>query len=105
MLRLDKYITCDILTKWAFKNHLVINSCVPLAAHIFVFETESGSFEPMHRHWFLERCNEVWLSTSLSPLSSHSFKIGGTTHLLLLGVDPFIVMAQGHWKSTAFLEY
>ena len=35
----------------------------------------------------------------------HSFHIGGMTHLLLMGVDPFIVMVQGHWKSTAFLDY
>ena len=27
------------------------------------------------------------------------------THLLLMAIDPFIVMVQGHWKSTAFLEY
>ena len=26
-------------------------------------------------------------------------------HLLLLGIDPFIVMVQGHWKSDAFLSY
>ena len=35
----------------------------------------------------------------------HNFHIGGTTHLLLLGMDPFIVMVQGHWKSDAFLTY
>ena len=29
----------------------------------------------------------------------------GTTHLLLMGVDPFIVMVQGWWKSAAFLDY
>ena len=26
-------------------------------------------------------------------------------HLLLLGVDRFIVMAQGRWLSSAFLSY
>ena len=47
----------------------------------------------------------IWLSSDLSPLTHHSFCIGGTTHLLLMGVDPFIIMVQGHWKSVAFLEY
>jgi len=36
-------------------------------------------------------------------LSGHSFQISGTTHLLLIGVDTFIVMVQG--RSTACLEY
>ena len=38
-------------------------------------------------------------------MTGHSFRIGGTTHLLLIGVDPFVVMVQGRWKSLAFLEY
>jgi len=97
--------SCPCSAKWAFKNCLLINNHVPLAAHIFTFETESGHFEPMRRQWFPERCNEVWLSSSLSPLSGHRFRIEGTTHLLLLGMDPFIVMVQGHWKSAAFSEY
>jgi len=50
----------------------------------------------MCRSWFLSRCNEVWSSKGLSTLLGHSFKIGGTTHLLLLGINPFIMMAQGH---------
>jgi len=33
------------------------------------------------------------------PLRGQSFKIGGTTHLLLLGIDPWIVMVQGRWGS------
>ena len=41
----------------------------------------------------------------MPKLTGHSFRIGSTTHLLLLGVDPFIVMVQGHWKSDAFLSY
>ena len=35
----------------------------------------------------------------------HGFRIGGTTHLLLLSIDPWIVMVQGHWGSQAFLSY
>src|SRR5882672_3961405 len=96
---------CPCSAIWAFNNHWKINSNVPPSGHLFAFETDTGDFAPMRRQWFIERCHEVWASRGLSTLSGHSFRIGGTTHLLLLGVDPFIVMAQGQWRSTAFLEY
>ena len=96
---------CPCSAQWAFLNHLTVNSHAPEAAHIFTFETETGNFEPMHRVWFMDRCNEIWAHSSLPPLTGHSFRIGGTTHLLLLGVDPFIVMAQGRWRFAAFLDY
>jgi len=35
----------------------------------------------------------------------HGFRIGGTTHLLLLGINPWIIMVQGRWSSQAFLGY
>jgi len=78
---------------------------MPGAGHSFRFETKDGSHAPMCRSWLLACCNEALSSMNLNTLSGHSFRIGGTTHLLLLGVDPFIVMAQGHWKSSAFLDY
>jgi len=51
----------------------------------------------MHRNWFLAHCNEI--------SAFHSFHIGSTTHLLLLGVNPFIVMVQGRWTTNSFLDY
>ena len=53
----------------------------------------------------MDRCSEIWVAEGLEPLSSHVFCIGGTMHLLVLGIDPFIVMVQGRWKSNTFLEY
>lgn len=38
-------------------------------------------------------------------LVGHCFRIGGATELLLRGVHPDVVAAQGRWKSRAFLEY
>src|SRR5882672_9206639 len=86
---------CPCSAERAFNNHLKINDRVPLHMHIFAFETESGAFKPMCRHWFINRYNEIWSTVNLPSLSGQSFRIGGMTHLLLLGVDPFIVMAQG----------
>ena len=59
----------------------------------------------MKHHYFMDCCSEIWAAEGLKPLSSHAFCIGGTMHLLVLGVDLFVVMVQGHWKSNAFLEY
>ena len=99
----DSHCPCSAV--WAFQNHLTINSSVPANAHLFAFKTESGSHAPMTRKWFLERCNKIWALDHLDNLSGHSFRIGGTTHLLLLGINPFVVMMQGRWRSNAFLEY
>src|SRR5882672_11859124 len=90
---------CPYSTEPAFNNHWLINSHVPPSAHIFAFETADGNHAPMCRLWFLSRCNEVWEKDGLTVLSGHSFRIGGTTHLLLMGINPFIVMAQGCWHS------
>jgi len=59
----------------------------------------------MKQIWFVETCNEIWLSKGFPPVKDHGFCIGGTTHLLLLRVDPWVVMVQGHWLSQAFLGY
>src|SRR5882672_1379735 len=100
---MDSNCPCSVI--WAFNNHWTMNSHVPASGHLFGFETDTGGFAPMWWQWFIGRCSEVWATRGLSALSGHSFRIGGTTHLLLLGVDPFIVMAQARWRSMAFLEY
>src|SRR5882724_12689487 len=66
----------------------MVNSHVPPSEHLFSFETATGDYAPMHTSWFLNRCNEVWSGKGLSTLSGHSFRIGGTTQLLLLGINP-----------------
>jgi len=96
---------CECSAHWSFKNHFKINHLAPPSSHLFGFEGADGIFYPMKRAWFISRCNEVWSSNGEVPLTGHSFRIGGTTHLLLMGVDPFIMMVQGRWKSAAFLDY
>ncbi|KZT18119.1 hypothetical protein NEOLEDRAFT_1080978 [Neolentinus lepideus HHB14362 ss-1] len=60
---------------------------------------------PLTKAAFLQRCEEVWRPLRLSRISGHSFRIGGATELLLAGVPPETVAAQGRWKSLAFLLY
>ncbi|KAF8226972.1 hypothetical protein L208DRAFT_1299105 [Tricholoma matsutake] len=54
----------------------------------------------------LNACNEIWGWVGLESVLGHSFQIGNTTELLLQGISPDIVTAQGQWKSWAsFLKY
>ncbi|KIO02637.1 hypothetical protein M404DRAFT_147590 [Pisolithus tinctorius Marx 270] len=55
--------------------------------------------------WFLQRCNQVWVSAGYPDMLGHAFRIGGVSELLLQGVPPDVVTTQGQWKSQAFLEY
>jgi len=41
--------------------------------------------------WFLQCCNQVWVSAGFPVMPGHAFCIGGTTELLLQGVPPDIV--------------
>ena len=89
----------------AFNTHIGINSNILPKAPLFAFKTSPMSWEPMHWSWFMEHRNEIWLASGHTSLMDYSFRIRGTMHLLLLGVDLFIVMVQGHWNSDAFLAY
>ena len=89
----------------AFNHHLRSNAGIPNTAPLFAFRTLDGSWAPMTKSWMLERCNEIWSQTGFDILTGHSLRIGGTTHLLTMGIDPWIVMIIGRWTSTAFVLY
>ncbi|KAK6967056.1 DNA breaking-rejoining enzyme [Favolaschia claudopus] len=88
----------------ALEHHLVVNSSVPDSAPLFAYATRSG-WSHLTRTDFITRCNQIWLDAGMAGLNGHGFRIGGTTHLLLHGVDPWVVMKQGRWSSAAFLVY
>lgn len=87
-----------------FLNHLRINGTVPPEAPLFAYITADG-WSPLTADWFMNRCNEIWAKAGLSRITGHSFRIGGATELLLRGVPPEMVKAQGRWSSDAFLRY
>jgi len=97
--------TCNCSATASFEHHISSNLAVPTTVPLFTFETSDGSWAQMKRTWFLDHCNEVWEKEVLSSVKGHGFQIGGTTHLLLLGVDPWVVMAQGFWSSQSYLGY
>jgi hypothetical protein len=88
----------------ALEHHLAVNSSVPDDAPLFAYTTHSG-WSHLTRSDFMNRCNEIWLAAGMGALNGHGFRIGGATHLLLHGVDPWVVMKQGRWSSAAFLVY
>lgn len=85
--------------------HLHINAPSP---DIPLFSYRSGSdnsWKYLTRSTFLARCNTVWSSAGLPPFTGHSFRIGGTTEMLLAGVPPDVVKTLGRWSSDTFLKY
>ncbi|TFK50272.1 DNA breaking-rejoining enzyme, partial [Heliocybe sulcata] len=89
----------------ALRHHLDLNSRVPDNAPLFAYATADEGWMPMTKSAFLGRCKEAWDPLRLSRVSGHSFRIGGATELLLAGVPPETVAAQGRWRSLAFLLY
>ncbi|KIN99229.1 hypothetical protein M404DRAFT_155784 [Pisolithus tinctorius Marx 270] len=59
----------------------------------------------MTHPWFLNCCNQIWVSTSFPDMPGHAFHIRGATKLLLQGIPLDVVTTQGRWKSQAFLDY
>jgi hypothetical protein len=78
----------------AFEHHLFVNFDCPPSSPLFSFKTPTG-WLPLTRSIFVDRCNSIWVVCGLGAIFGHGFRIGGTTHLLLSGVDPWIVMKQG----------
>ncbi|KAF7306192.1 hypothetical protein MIND_00409500 [Mycena indigotica] len=89
----------------ALQNHLFVNSNIPEEAPLFAFRHADGRWLPMTKPWFLARCTEIWKECELLAVAGHSFRIGGSTELLLAGVPCDIVAATGGWTSLAFLLY
>ncbi|KAK0452512.1 DNA breaking-rejoining enzyme [Armillaria borealis] len=88
----------------AIRNHLRVNDDLPQSAPLFAYRTQEG-WHALDKESFLSRCSQIWSFDGLDAAGGHSFRIGGTTHLLLLGVEPWVVMKQGRWSSKAFLLY
>ncbi|KAJ7142884.1 hypothetical protein C8R44DRAFT_866161 [Mycena epipterygia] len=88
----------------ALANHLRINERVPTNAPLFAFQN-SNNWSPMIKDWFMDRCKPIWKNTNLLAVFGHSFRIGGSTELLLAGVPCDIVAALGGWTSLTFLLY
>jgi hypothetical protein len=85
------------------KNHIHVSQ-IARDNLLFSYGT-SGTPSILTKSTFLQRCNTIWLSFGYPHFSRHSFRIGGTTELLITGTPPDIVKATGRWSSKSFHQY
>ncbi|KAF8147555.1 DNA breaking-rejoining enzyme [Mycena galopus ATCC 62051] len=87
----------------ALEMHLLANKGDP-SSTLFTYITNTGP-TILTKSKFLQRCNEIWDKAGYPHTTGHSFRISGTTELLLAGVAPDVVKAMGRWSSDAFHKY
>lgn len=88
----------------AYDNHLRVNHTPP-DEPLCSFGSEPGKYLLLTRKKFLAHCNQIWKCYGFLISTGHSFRIGGTTELLLASVAPDVVELMGRWSSDAFLCY
>ncbi|KAJ7260297.1 hypothetical protein C8J57DRAFT_1720225 [Mycena rebaudengoi] len=88
----------------ALRMHISTNRLGP-DDPLFSFRTSRGNLLALTKKKFLNRCNTIWSQFGFPRLTGHSFRIGGTTELLIAGVPPDVVKMMGRWSSDAFLRY
>lgn len=87
-------------------THLIrVNKNPPSTANLFTFRSPNGELRALTKENFLARCNQIWSTHGLPRFTGHSFRAGGTSELLDMGVAPEIVKEMGRWKSDAFHRY
>lgn len=87
----------------AIQDHLLRNR-VPNNSPLFTYY-KNQTPEILTKKTFLDRCNQIWSKHGFPTITGHSFRIGGTSELLLSGVAPDVVKVMGRWSSDSFLKY
>lgn len=84
-------------------NHVQRNN--PAESSPLFSYRQKGSLAILSKKHFMRRCNEILQAAGIPKVSGHCFRIGGTTELLLAGVNSEVVKKLGRWESDAFLKY
>jgi hypothetical protein len=95
----------ELCAQKALANHLQVNADLPPDAPFFAYRANDSAWAHPIKDHFLRRCHNIWTSAKLLRVHGHSFRIGGSTELLLAGVPCDVVAALGGWTSLAFLLY
>lgn len=89
----------------ALLHHCKLSKLGPTDS-LFAYRTHAHAApRPLTTNAFLARCNEIWSRADIQRATGHAFRIGGTTELLVSGIDTDVVRAMGRWSSDAFLKY
>ena len=89
----------------ALQQHLQINVIEDPSIAIASYLTPSGTRKLLTVSKFMKCCNEIWHTHGRKRYTGHCFRIGGTTHYLLQGINPDVVRLMGRWSSDAFIRY
>ena len=87
----------------ALQRHLQINAINDPSTAIASYLTTNGTRKLLTTSKFMKRCNEIWRAHNRQRYTGHCFRIGGTTHYLLQGINPDIIRLMGRWSSDAFI--
>lgn len=90
---------------FAINNHLQINA-LPKTSLLFSYHDHQQATVLLKKA-FLDRCSDIWKTAAPATQmpTGHSFRIGGTSHLLMCGIHPDIIKQTGRWSSDSFLRY
>ncbi|KAJ7220175.1 hypothetical protein GGX14DRAFT_532819 [Mycena pura] len=94
----------DLCPVRALHNHFSVNVLPDHNTPLFAFRA-GADWKPIVKAEFLVFITSVFRDGNLEQVFGHSFRIGGSVHLLCDGVEPEIVMKIGGWSSTCFLIY
>jgi hypothetical protein len=87
----------------AICHHLVASALEDSA--LLCEYVEGNWIKVLDKEHFISMCNDIWSLHGFQRITGHSFRIGGTTSLLLSGIDAQIVKGMGRWSSDAFKLY
>jgi len=86
-------LTMPLQCYFTFEYPVIKFRCPPHLCPSLPLRRQMATGCQMKQGWFLARCNTIW-EKRVCCQQGHGFHIGSMTHLLLLGVDPWI--SDGH---------
>ncbi|KAJ7713417.1 DNA breaking-rejoining enzyme [Mycena metata] len=72
---------------------------------LFSWRDTHGDVRPMVKSKAIERINAILSAWGWGTAFGHSFRIGGASFFLSLGINPEIVRLAGSWRSMAYETY
>lgn len=72
---------------------------------LFSWRDGHGDVRPMVKSKAIERINAILSAWGWGTAFGHSFRIGGASFFLALGINPEIVRLAGRWRSLAYEAY
>ena len=89
--------------------YLNVTKSRPATEWLFGRLDDKGTWRPMTDEWMMKRVRELLQRASpgidVSRYGTHSFRRGGATYALRVGVSPVLIKLMGDWRSECFYDY